>query len=260
MIQRWLWKRDKYVPPSTRIKPSEYDVVPIAGDNEARRFVEQHHYSGSYPAARERIGLYRFGELVGVAVFSVPMHEQVILSCIGGIGFNDAVELGRFVLRDEVPANGETWFLARCYALLREKAYKAVVGYSDPFPRTTAEGRTIFAGHIGTIYQASNAAYVGRSTNRTLKLLPDATVFNNRAHQKIRAGEVGWTSCVKKLTAFGADSISADADRPAREAWLALWLPRLTRSLKHPGNFKYVWLLNQASQLTQPQLPYPKRN
>jgi hypothetical protein len=32
-------------------------------------------------------------------------------------------------------------------------------------------------GHVGTIYAATNAVYTGRATARTVKLLPDGTVF-----------------------------------------------------------------------------------
>ena len=45
--------------------------------------------------------------VVGVAVFSVPMHGGVIPKHTG-VAAAEGVELGRFVLRDSVPGNGET--------------------------------------------------------------------------------------------------------------------------------------------------------
>ena len=42
------------------------DVAPIADDTTARRFVVEHHYSQSYPAARRRFGLYERGALAKI--------------------------------------------------------------------------------------------------------------------------------------------------------------------------------------------------
>ena len=40
---------------------------------------------------------------------------------------------------------------------------QGVVSFSDPSARTTAAGALVFAGHLGTIYAAHNATYVGRA-------------------------------------------------------------------------------------------------
>ncbi len=44
-------------------------------------------------------------------------------------------------------------------------------------------GRTLFVGHVGTIYQSSNAVLTGRSTPRYLTVLPDGTSLSDRALQ-----------------------------------------------------------------------------
>ena len=63
------------------------------------------------------------------------------------------------------------------------------MSFSDPVPRRAIDGRVIFAGHLGTIYQVHNATYIGRSRPTTLRLLPDASVLSSRALQKLRGGE-----------------------------------------------------------------------
>src|SRR5262252_7100744 len=176
-VQRWRERRDSYRRPDEQIKTSRYDVVEIADDTTAKTFVKTHHYSGSYPAARFRFGLYRSGALVGVSVFSVPMRKAVLTKVFPGDA-SDSVELGRFVLTDDVEGNGETWFLARCFEQLKAKELRGVVSFSDPMPRQAADGRQMFAGHLGIIYQAHNGRYLGRATRRTLRLLPDARVFS----------------------------------------------------------------------------------
>src|SRR5262245_59609071 len=69
---RWRNRSSSFRPAGELIRTADYDVAAIATDREAKAFVERHHYSASYPAARFRFGLYRQAELVGVAVFSVP--------------------------------------------------------------------------------------------------------------------------------------------------------------------------------------------
>jgi hypothetical protein len=252
VAQRWSEGRTRFRPSGECIRTSEYDVAAIAEDTPAKAFIAAHHYSHSYPAARERIGLYRRGALVGVAVFSHPANDKVLTSVFHGRAI-DSIELGRFVLLDEVPGNGETWFLARCFEQLRARGLRGVVSFSDPISRMSADGRAIFPGHIGTIYQAHNAAYLGRGTARALRLLPDATVMSARALQKIRAGEKGWRPAAALLERHGAEACPDDN----RREWLRLWLPRLTRPLSHPGNHKYAWSFDRRVTLT-PAGPYPK--
>lgn len=129
-----------------------------------------------------------------------------------------------------------------------------VVSFSDPVPRTSATGNFVFPGHVGLIYQASNATYLGRATPRTLRLLPDGRVLSDRALQKLRAGERGWHYVANLLEQFGVPPLSEDRPR-----WLATWLPRITRSLRHPGNHKYAWILPPRHRRhLPPSRPYPK--
>lgn len=256
MNQRWRARRAIFRRPDEQIKTSEYDVESIADDRTARDFVIATHYSQSYPAARFRFGLYRHGELAGVAVFSHPCNDRSLSKVFPDAGL-DAVELGRFVLLDEVPGNGETWMIARCFEQLRRhEGITGVVAFSDPVPRTTSDGRLVFPGHLGTIYQASNAVYLGRGTARTLRLLPDGRVLAPRTLQKIRARERGWSAAVQLLQAYGAGPLPA-GDPPDAARWLREWLPRLTRPLRHPGNLKYAFSLSRRLRLKK-ILPYPK--
>ncbi len=243
-----------------RIRPSQYDVELMESDSIARAFVEQHHYSRSYPAAKARVGLYRLSELVGVAVFSVPPSRAVLERAFPDLEpYVESVELGRFVLLDEVPANGESWFLARAFELIRDLGIRGVVSFSDPIERTNELGRPVFPGHVGTIYQASNAVFAGRGEGALLRILPDGTSFHKRARQKIRAAEVGWTAAAAILQRFGAEPIDADADRPSRLEWLERAEQGLVRRLRHPGNLRYLFGLDRAvKRLLGPSLAYPK--
>lgn len=259
-VQRWRNRRGIYVQPAEPIDPTAYEVAAIDGagaDRIAREFVEAHHYSASYPAARERIGLYRSGDLVGIAVFSHPSQEKVLahLPCPRAA----AVELGRLVLLDDVEANGESWFIARAFDELRGRGYEGIVSHADPVPRTDVGGEVVMPGHVGTIYKATNAVYAGLATARTLRLLPDGRVFNNRTCSKIRQRERGWRAAVDSLVAIGAAPPASTGTAFDLHAWLLRELPRVTRKLKHGGNHRYLFGLTSAVRKRLPAgKPYPK--
>jgi hypothetical protein len=256
--QRWKGGRASYRPAREVIDPSRYEVAAITGqgaDTIAKGFVAEHHYSGTYPAARYRFGLYQGAELVGCAVFSVPCRNVVITNHIPVEDWRSCVELGRLVLLDEVPANAESWFVASCFRQLRREGIAGVVSFSDPMPRPAVDGTIVMPGHVGTVYQALNATYVGQSRVDTMRMLPDGTILSSRAVAKIRKLDQGHVYVEAQLVGYGA---SPRGDQDPNE-WLAAELPSLVRKLRHPGNHKYVWALDKRlRRQLQPSLPYPK--
>lgn len=240
---------------------SRYDVAPIA-EAVASAFVTRHHYSGSYPASRLRYGLFDRGVLVGAAVLSVPCRKEVLTAALPELEpYAESVELGRFVLLDSAPANTETYFLARAFELARRDGVRGVVSFSDPHPRRTAGGETVFAGHVGTIYQAKGATYTGTGRPRTIYLLPDGAVFSDRAISKIRAGERGHDYAERLLVSWGARARHGEA---AGEWLAAAFDAANVRRVRHPGNHRYVFTLGSARErrrirLGLGSLPYPKR-
>ena len=262
VVQRWRDHRDSYRPARETIKTKEYEVAPIREDRIAKGFVLEHHYASSYPAARFRFGLYHGGQLCGVAVFSVPANYHTF-SCLPGERQAN-VELGRFVLLDEVPANGETWFLARAFRLLVEAKpeIRAVLSYSDTEARTTRSGRVVTPGHVGTIYQALNGRHVGRSSRRVLLLDADGQVVSGRSLTKIRKGERGAEKAYERLVAAGAPRMSR-GESPVAYVRRAL-AEGPFRRLRHPGNLAYVWAVGEAPKRTRrafpPPLPFVKRD
>lgn len=202
-----------------------YEVAPIA-EAEARRFVSTHHYSRAYPASRLRYGLYEHtGLLVGAAVLSVPVRAAVLTTPFPQLApYRESLELGRFVLLDRVPANAESWFLGQLFRLAAADGIRGLVSFSDPVARCREDGSLIFPGHVGTIYQATNAYYLGRSRARTLSLRPDGTVVNERSLAKLASGERGH--------AYVARSIDGAQLRP----------------LAHGGCHRYVFVLGQPAE------------
>ena len=295
--QRQRDGRTSFRPAGELIQTNAYEVAPIDGkgsDKIAKAFVQQHHYSGSYPAARERIGLYRVRgdmrdmaqelrglrdagdnakaarldaavprELVGVAVFSHPASEAVLapLPC----DRLEGVELGRFVLLDDVPGNGESWFLARSLEILKARGYRALLSHSDPLPRRTNAGELVLPGHVGIIYQATNAVYAGRSGSELHVLKPDGTILSPRSMTKIRRWERGAQGAVDELVEIGATPPTAAdlATRDARRAWMWREIFATCRRMPHAGNHRYLWAIDKKLRRDVAKLAtgeaYPKK-
>lgn len=259
--QRWRARRASYRPAGEVFDPSRASVHAIDDDSSVKRFVITHHYSASYPAARFRAGLFvkgRFAreQLVGVAVFSVPMNQRCVPHYFPGIEPNAGVELGRLVLLDEVAANAESWFSARAFRLVRDElGVSAVVSYSDPHERLDAAGNVVKPGHVGIVYQALNAAYRGRSAARTLLVSADGRTVSQRALSKLRTDDRGAAYAYAQLRSMGA---------PEREPFESgeAFVRRAAasfRSVRHPGNHAYTWWLgSKASAPTVQRMPYPK--
>jgi hypothetical protein len=249
VAQRWNAGRASYRPAGEPIDTRRYEVASIDDDTTAKRFVVAHHYSGSYPSAKFRFGLFHGAELVGVAVPATPTNP-LSLACLPGTP-DESVVLGRFVLADRVPANGESWFLARVFEKLRREGVVGIVSFSDPCARTDINGETVFGGHVGTIYQATNAVYLGRSKAETVRLFPDGTVLPRRAISKLCNLEVGHRYVEALVTERGGAREPGESSRA--------WVARVTRPLKHPGNLKYAWTLRRADRRHLPKSqPYEK--
>lgn len=258
--QRWTEKRESRRPAGENIRPSEYEVERI-GPTVAEAFVELHHYSGTCSSTMHPFGLFHRGHLVGAAVYGPPASTNAHRAVWGHTALTqrEAVTLGRLVLLDEVPGNAESFFVARTFALLRDLGVIAVESCADPTPRQDAAGKLAHRGHVGTVYQALNARYVGRTNVASLRLLPDGTVYSNKASGKVARGEQGRVYAGQQLVDWGADPLR-EGDDPL--AWVRLWKERLTRKLRHPGNHRYLWCLDKRRRREildpKPSLAYPK--
>lgn len=257
--QRWRERRERRVPAGELIRPLEY-AVDVIRSPMARAFVVHHHYSGTFPAERLSVGMFRGRDLVGAAVFSEGV-QPAALPKWAGVRPGAGCELGRLVLLDDVPGNAESWFLARAFsALRREKpGLEAVLSYADPVERRDHAGALVKPGHVGTIYQAMSARYRGRASRRTDYITPFGEHLSRRALSKIMLGEIGEGYAIDQLHGFGAprrEPFESGRDwvaRLIREGWL--------RTRRHPGNHTYVFPLTRRARAAGKALatePYPK--
>lgn len=245
LTQRWRNGFDSYVPARSTIDTKLFRVDRIC-PRDAKDFVVKHHYSHSFVYDIASYGLIandiRAGcvGLVGVATFATASNSKSVTKYTG-LQYQQGAELGRFVLLDEPQANAESWFLSRAMKMFKDEhpERKVILSYSDPHPRSTESGRVIFPGHVGTIYQASNALYAGRGTKRKLHLDIHGRAFSDRNFSKIRNREAGCERCLANLERATRTSRCFDESY----AGFVERARRKLRPLSHPGNHLYLFPL-----------------
>jgi len=248
--QRWTQRRSSW----RHLGEGGFDRrryrVEEIGERDAATFIRTHHYSGQWVAALRCYGLLDHvdGRLVGVAALSVPVSSRVLTNAFPTLKpYRESAELGRLCLLDECAANSETFMLARVFRLAREAGFRGIVSFADPMPRHTLAGDVVLVGHVGAIYQATaGSIYTGRGTPRTLLLLPDGMVLNDRALQKIRSQDQGHAYVEARLVAAGAHPRTPPEDP---RAWLAGALDAAhVRRVRHRGPHRYLFSLGSTKE------------
>lgn len=239
---------------------NRYTVEPI-DRLPAQDFVLANHYSGTYPSCKFRFGMFENGELVGALIYSTPTNKAVLTNVFPELEPSaESIELGRLVLLDEVPANAESWFVARCAEEAAARGMLGVVSFADPVPRLI-DGRIVMPGHVGCVYQSSNAVYLGRSSPETADVLPTGQVFNNEAKGKVRQQKRGHGYAERQLIALGATPMRA-GENP--HAWLAQALADVgSVKVRHRGKHRYAFAIGTKAQrrrlrIAGTPLNYPK--
>jgi hypothetical protein len=274
--QRWLpGGRHTWTHPSVErysFNPASYGVTGIP-EKDAREFVEELHYLHAWLNARLRYGMFYLegpqehltGRLVGVAVLSVPQNKLVLTNPFPHLEpYYESLEVGRFILLDQVPHDAETWFFGEVRRLAATTGIRGLVMFSDPVPQWDDDGNQVMPGHVGGIYQATaGTRYTGPTGRRGVIVLPDGTVLGERTAQKIRQRERGHEAAERRLIRLGAVAPRAGQDQAA---WLAGALSRVdARRVMRDGKLRYVMPVGNRRerarvQIEGPSLPFPKKH
>ena len=189
----------------------------------AKQLLVREHYLHSMPGgSRLSLGVFLGGQLLGAVLLGAgPSNAHRMVE---GGDSDSCLTLTRLWLDNSLPRNSESRVLGVIFRHLRRStAVKFLVSYADPA-----------AGHIGTIYQASNWLYAGLSQAVPWIDLGDGVPRHSRsvAHSYGTHGRAH----------FAAHGIE---------------LQRIPQSPKH----RYIRFLDPTwrSRLRVPVLPYPKR-
>lgn len=170
----------------------QFRVEPIPF-REAKEFVVSRHYTrGMTNGPTGTYGLYDGDTLLGVCVFSTPCAESVRSYVFGPEHKGRVTELSRLVLLDEAPRNSESYFVSRSLKLLKKAKPHlwAVVSFADQTE-----------GHIGVIYQATNALYFGETARKRSFVTGEGRIRHRRQNgieiARTEGENLGWKSVIR---------------------------------------------------------------
>lgn len=187
-------------------------------------FCHRWHYAGGGGNMTWNYGLWDAHTLVGVVSYNLPTMPACA-SFFGQERWHWVAHMGRLVCAELAPRNTESRLIAGSLRLLKE---------DRPILRAVVTYAAIGQGHVGYVYQATNALYCGMTASSHFYLDKEG---------KRRAPKQGKNLSMKKATERG---------------WEVRW---------EPPKHRYVYLLGnkterkEARELLQyPVLPYPKES
>ncbi len=158
-------------------------VTRVSG-TDVDEFCRRWHYSNTGGSMSWRYGLWDGYTLVGVVAYNLPTMP-VCESVFGPEMWDSVCHMGRLVCADEAPRNVESRLIAESLRMLKKDKpqFRAVLTFA-----ATGEG------HIGYVYQATNALYCGITTPRH---------YYMDQQQRRRAPKQGTNLSIGKATELG---------------------------------------------------------
>lgn len=199
-------------------------VVYPASTEDVREFCRRYHYTHVGNNINWRWGLWHGPTLLGVVAYNLPTRS-VCASVFGEDQLANVWHMGRLALSDNAPHNSESRLISGSLkAIHRDYPHVwAVLTYA-----------ATDAGHIGYVYQATNAVYTGEAGDPSYYI--DEAGARRGTH---------------------LDGHGVTADRAAAMGW--------TKASGGPKH-RYVYVLGSKRERRQrlkilryPILPYPKR-
>jgi hypothetical protein len=127
-----------------------YQIERIPNKRALQMVIANHYLHRSAPAMFA-YGLFDGLDMVGCIIYGKPANQQLCKGVCGPEESSRVLELTRLWIEDGTPKNTESYLIGNSLRLLPAE-YNIVVSYAE-----------IGAGHIGTVYQATNWIYTGLS-------------------------------------------------------------------------------------------------
>lgn len=215
-----FWDVDDVNPDDFKVRDT---LVAAVSTRDVSEFCERWHYTGTSGNDSWRYGLWIGPTLLGVVSYNLPTRSTCE-SVFGPEHYDKVWHMGRLVMADVVPKNSESRLIAGSLSMI-------TINYPNVWAVITYAATD--QGHIGYVYQATNAIYTGTGG--------DATYYIDKKG-------------VRRGTYLNGSHVS-----PQRAA--ALGWRKVTGGPKH----RYVYVLGNKSDrrvrrslLRLPSLPYPK--
>ena len=108
----------------------------------------KNHYLHTRASCIYGFGLFEGDEIIGVILYGNPTAPTTLGIC-GKDERKSVIEITRLWIKDDTPKNTESFFIGNTIKLIDKDI---IVAFADPEFE-----------HVGTVYQASNLIYTGRS-------------------------------------------------------------------------------------------------
>ena len=190
---------------------------------DVEEFCRRYHYTGTGGNMSWRYGLWEGATLLGVVAYNLPTRETCEV-VFGPEHFDKVWHMGRLAMADDAPRNSESRLISLSLKMIQ-------VNHPDTWGVLTYAATDV--GHIGYVYQATNALYTGEA-----------------GHSHYFTDETGR----RRSDYLGGAYVGAE--RAAGMGWV-----RSEGGPKH----RYLYILGSKTQRRQrrallrlPTLPYPK--
>ena len=208
---------------SLKLKTSELIVKPITRRSALPMIIDK-HYMHRVPPISSAFGLFHDEKMIGIVTYGVSASTTLRRGVCGDDEASNVYELTRLWTEDHAPKNAESFLIAASVKMLDKEI---IVTFAE-----------INAGHVGTIYQASNFFYCGLSAKfkdpkvKGLEHQHHTTYAHGMNMQEIR-------------DKYGADNVYY-ADRPRKHRYVLF-------------NAKKKRRKDLIKLLKYKVLPYPKK-
>jgi hypothetical protein len=168
-------------------------------------------------------GLFDKSDIIGVICYGTPSSAPLRRGLCGESEVNNVIELTRLWIKDGTEKNVESYLIGNTLKLVNKEI---IVSFAE-----------IDAGHVGTVYQATNWIYTGLSAKRTNWTIEGLNLHCQTIADKYTAEEL--------REKFGDKFKTVERPRKHRYIFFNCHKKRKKELL---GKLKY------------PILPYPKKN
>lgn len=127
-----------------------YEIERIPARRALEMVVANHYLHRSAPAMFA-FGLFDGLDMVGCIIYGKPASPSLCIGVCGPEESSRVIELTRLWIEDGTPKNTESYLIGNSLKMLPPE-YDIIVSYAE-----------IGAGHVGTVYQATNWIYTGMS-------------------------------------------------------------------------------------------------
>lgn len=165
---------------------ADMTVHPV-GTRDVQEFSRRYHYTGTGGNASWRWGLWHSATLLGIVAYNLPTRETCE-SVFGPEHFDKVWHMGRLAMADDAPRNSESRLISGSLkAIARDhRNVWGVLTYA-----------ATDVGHIGYVYQATNALYTGTGGHSVIYIDTDgrrrSDYYSSQYVSTTAAREKGWT-------------------------------------------------------------------